>query len=104
MSARRLPRSAGSVISCAGCKITSTTGQIIVGLHRAWLLKEQGWSLATKTVLNADREITIRQGDDLCPACGEKDRLTAEWHEFMAQRIAKRETERKSLRGKRPNS
>jgi len=92
MSGRRLPRGTGTVITCGQCRVTSTTGQIHVGLHRAWLLASQGWMLATAPT-RAGRPL---RGDDLCPACITKDMLDAAWHAFMARRIASR----KRWRGK----
>ncbi len=90
VSSRRLPRGSGTVITCGRCKATSTTGQVIIGFHRAWLRSTQNWGQATAPWIDG----RPRKGDDLCPACVGQDLEDASWHEFMKQRIAERRARR----------
>lgn len=73
MSWRRVPNGCGTIIACdgEGCAVTSQTGQIHPRLHRHWLRSKQGWG---RGALRATKHGSGTVGDDLCPACLERDR------------------------------
>lgn len=77
MSHRRLPDARGTVIRCdgEGCGVESITGQTVLAFHRWWLRNHAGWS---RGQVRATRTGEGTAGDDLCPACTERDRAPAE--------------------------
>lgn len=87
MSHRRLPRARGTVIRCDGCGLESSTGQVIIALHRAWLYTTRGWGRGRlRATRQADSERARgTTGKDLCPACLAQD-IAALWRRFKARR------------------
>lgn len=84
MSHRRLPNAQGTAIRCdgEGCTVESTTGQVVIAHHRAWLISRAGWGMGglrpTKHGAGTQRKL-------LCPTCLERD-IAAVWRRARARR------------------